>query len=175
MICALVFATVTHSHSRPPAWLDKELAGYLLVDDEKHPTICVYDKRSGFFLERSGECDGAILWVTLTRDRNIPVREGYSVPNFKVIDGSQNKLTIRPLPSLSTSKGVKIGDSPADVRNRLGKPTYAKRTGSRNQFLSFEYQWSQGKGDLDDSYTETYTFKAGRLIEVHFLKENSAG
>lgn len=176
MICALVFASLVTSHSKPPAWLDRKLAGYLLVDDEKHTDVCVYDQKTGFILERGIECDGGIIYLVLTRDRNVPATEGYIVPGFKTgeSESERNKVVLKSLPSLSTGKGVTIGDTPKMLESRLGRPTRIKRSGSREQFLDYVFEWSEGKGDLDSTYTETFTFKAGRLIEINFLKASNS-
>jgi hypothetical protein len=176
----MVFATLTALMlSRPlsghhqPKWLDQSLAGYAFEYDEKHGQAGVFDSKSGFFILREIDCDGAVVSLTLTKDRNIATSQGYLVPDFTPKTGSpgSNPLTVKSLPSLSTGKGVTIGDSGAQVQSRLGSPTLRHHTGERKQYVELVYSWKDGKADNDFRYTETYTFKAGKLIQIDFLRE----
>jgi hypothetical protein len=174
MISAIALTGLLFGPNKPPAWLDTKLAGYVLVHDESHNVLCVYDKGTGYFLERGAECDGAIQWLVLTRDRNIPANEGYAIPGFVPKDRSAGteKLILKALPSLSTGKGVKIGDTPSQLTRRLGKPTTIEKGGSRKQFTDYVFKWADGHGEMASHYVERYVFKAGKLIEIHFGVSN---
>lgn len=148
-----------------PRWLDTEIAGYALKSD---PTVGVHDPKRGYFLVRTIECDGAIVTLTLTRDRNVVSGEGYAVPAFTPREGTPGnlKLVEKPLPSLATGKGVAIGASTDAVRARLGSPT---RTKPHAAFLDYVYAWRQHA----TTHEQRYTFKAGRLIEIQFFRDAS--
>ena len=122
------------------------------------------------------------MTIILTRDRHIVSDYGYIVPGFK--DGSKEyepsrKLTLKPLKELVTGNGVRIGDTPTAVTTRLGHPTTIKHSGSRRQYLDYEYYTESPRvrnGDIfTESYTETYTFKAGKLIEINFNSDHGIG
>jgi len=153
-----------------PSWYDQKLAGYLLLFDERHDVVAVSDPKSGYFLVRSAECDGALLSLVLTRDRKMVSEMGFKVPNYKTKEAGEQKILIKPIPSLSTGKGVTIGDSPDQVRQRLGPPTKTKHTGGRKQFVELVYTWKSGKGEDETDIEETYTFKGGKLIEIEFFE-----
>ncbi len=153
-----------------PRWFDTMVAGYALTYDETRKPIGISDPKSGFFLLRTVECDGALLGLVLTQDRHVIANEGYAVPSIKA-EGDM-KLTVKPLPSLGTGKGVKIGDGTSQVQVKLGKPTRIERSGARKQFVDYVYIWPHGKSDTDGKDTQTYTFKANRLVEVNFLHDS---
>ncbi|HLK16553.1 MAG TPA: hypothetical protein VKT78_17235, partial [Fimbriimonadaceae bacterium] len=155
-----------------PRWLDFSIAGYAFAYDEKHTVTTVHDKKRGFFIKREVECDGGLLSLELTRDRH-DVLEAFDMEGHPLSPSSVEK----PLPSLTTGKGVTIGDSPATVAKRLGKPTKVERTGSRGQYLDYEYVWQEpksGDDDLQASYDEVYTFKKGKLIQIVFSRDAGA-
>ncbi len=115
---------------------------------------------------RTVECDGGILGLVLTRDRHVVAQDGYSVPSLG--KKGDMALTTKALPSLRTGKGVVIGDSPNAVRTRLGAPTKVTPHG---RFVDYVYKGRRGDGD----HEQTYTFKAGRLIEVSFFRDATQG
>ncbi len=156
--------------AREPAWMDRLLAGYALKYDQKHSVTGIHDPKSGFYLIRDVECDGGVLIVTLTRDRNIVTGNGYKVVGFvpKTHDNGSLQLVEKALPNLSTGKGIAIGASTSRVRSRLGRPTKIGHSGARRQWLDWTYIWINKKEDV--KYTERYTFKANKLIEVEFSR-----
>ncbi|HWA82219.1 MAG TPA: hypothetical protein VG820_02205 [Fimbriimonadaceae bacterium] len=160
MVASLCLALIA---SRPH-WFCTTLAGYNI---EKRADIGIYDSKSGFYLCTTSECDGADYSMVLTRDRNIVTGSGYYVPKFKPRehDNGEVPLSHRRLQSLSTAKGVKIGDTPEQVRSLLGKPSKAEH----DEFLTYSYKWSTKSG-VD--YDQEYVFKAGRLIEIQFSRND---
>jgi hypothetical protein len=135
------------------------LAGYAFAFDETHTTILVRDRVNHYYIVRDVECDGANLDLLLTRDRK----------ELKDLIGQVENVRGKPLPSLKTGKGIAIGDSPARAIAVLGRPTYR---GPDGRYDVLTYSWHQHRskhGDLDDRvYEQTYTFRAGRLVEIHF-------
>lgn len=178
LISALIVGSLMGSGSgKAPTWLDLKVAGYALKFDDQNPMIGVHDAKSGFYLVRGVECDGAHLRVTLTRDRKIVSDEGYQIPGYKPVDGIERYLTLKekPLSTLSTGKGIKIGDSPQRVRTLLGAATKTQKTGSRKQFDEMTYFWRDVKNGEGWEWTNTYTFKGGKLIEISFNREAVPG
>jgi len=153
--------------SHPPRWFDTTLAGYKFAYDEKHAPVAIYDPKSHYILIRVVECDGADLTLLLTRDRYEVTDMGFAIPGFKKQpETPEFTTTVKALPSLSTGKGLQIGDSVAKVRRRLGAPGKTEVTGARKQFLSYKYSFAAGESDDSREYDETYVFKAGKLIEI---------
>lgn len=155
-----------------PRWLDRMIAGYAIAIDAPHDTIGVHDAARGFYLVRTIECDGAIISLTLTRDRNVVAEAGFAVPNFTPRSGDNGSLPLvsKPLRSLATGKGVLIGDAPSSVVRRLGAPTVKK---DHRPFLDYVYR-VQLNEEAKTSYEQRYTFKGGRLIEIQFGRDASA-
>lgn len=170
VIAAALILSPTGPTARP-AWLDRTLAGYALASSEHQRPICVHDKRSGYFLVRDIECDGGSITVVLTRDRKELSELGVTMPGTEA-HTSWIRIVEKPLPSLSTGKGIQIGDSEATVTRLLGRPTKRSIEGSRGQFRVARYQWTEKDDQLPTEYVEAYTFKAGRLIEVNFSKSS---
>lgn len=169
----LLIALALAGSGKAPAWFDRSVAGYALQYDETHGQAGIHDPKTNYYLLRSIECDGAHLTVILTRDRTIMTSNGYRVPNFKDPSGAEGYTAVveKPLSSLSTSKGVRIGDTPSQVKARLGKPTEIKTTGSRKQFVELDYVWRDIKNGEGHIWTNSYTFKQGKLIEITFNRE----
>lgn len=162
------------SHQPAPKWFSPLLAGYLLENDETHRDVGVYDKKTGYYLVRYAECDGANLTLLLTRDRKMIQDQGYRVPSLPESEGNSHRLTEKPLPSLKTGKGIEIGDTQAQVQARLGKPQKVAKEGPANQYNVLSYQAS-AKGDpktgeLGRFWLQRYVFKENRLIEVCFYR-----
>jgi hypothetical protein len=157
-----------NGHSSPPKWLDNILAGYKI--SSAHGAVGVYDAATGYMLVRDIVCDGADVTLVLTRDRKeISENYDYLIPNYtsaKAADQLQ-PMKLKALP-LTTGKGVKIGDLMEDVREKLGPPTKIEKP---EQFTSYVYTYVTGHAEDDKEYTEAYTFKAGKLIEIIFSRD----
>lgn len=150
------------SGSKAPAWFDRSIAGYVLAYDEQHGQTFVRDPKSGFFILRTIECDGAHVSLLLTRDS-------------KLTSGYQTEYQKKPITPLSTGKGIRIGDSQAAVRKKLGTPTKNLRTGDRKQFVEYRYEWHDVKNGEGHDWANVYTFKQGKLIEIWFQREAFPG
>jgi len=142
-------------HAKQPSWLDFSIASYILRYDEQHEVMAVHDKKTGYYLTRTVDCDGAIVTITLTKDKS-------QIEGMKIID--------KPLPSLSTGKGITIGDSPERVRKILGKPTDIDKDGG----VTYTYQWETKVHGNDGEYDNIYTFKKGKLVEIEFWRSDNS-
>ncbi len=173
MISHLALTALLLSHVlapiRAPKWLDYELAGYAFANDEKHHPTAIFDPRTHYMLIRVIECDGADMTLLLTKDRYEVDSMGIGVPGFSK-DPSQKMMQAveKPLPSLSTGKGITIDTPVQSVTRKLGKPSKRFETGKRHQFLNLLYHWVGVGPDGEKEYEQTYVFKSGRLIEVLF-------
>ena len=147
---ALAFAI---SQKTQPAWMDWTIAGYSLAYDEKHGPVSIHDPKSSYYLYRTVDCDGAILGLILTAT---PLDDsGYTIVNKR-------------LPSLSTGKGIHLGDSPSRIRQLLGKPSRERNSEELPGSKEYVYSWSTGKRDDDYKHDECYTFKRSRLVRINF-------
>jgi hypothetical protein len=170
MLTTLAFALAVGSPAHPPKWFSLKLAGHRLESGEKD-TEGIYDRATGFYLFRTGECDGAYIGLVLTRDRNEVTQAGYYVPNFtpKEHGNGKERLRHRHLASLSTGGGVRIGDSMEAVRRRLGRPTSLDQDDSKARYPIYVYEWRE-KGPDARVYEQRYTFKEGKLIEIQLSR-----
>jgi hypothetical protein len=162
-----------HAPKKTPKWMDYTIAGYALSYDEHHSALLVLDPKTRFFILRDVVCDGAYVTLELTRDRaEINANGGTLTQRGAKVELNYDGLAAvtKPLPHLATGKGVKIGDSMSAVKTKLGNPTKHGPSGSRDQFLDYAYLWKTS----DTLFTETYTFKKGKLIQIVFVKDSSA-
>jgi hypothetical protein len=164
--------------SGDPKWLDSHLAGHVYRPENSTIDLAVHDKKSGYYFVRSGECDGAIVSMVLTKDRKIVSDSGYRIPGYKFTskyEDPDRHVVERSLERLGTGKGIMIGDTPKSVRDRLGFPTHANHSGWKKQFLNYEYEITfPHRGEYNDEVviSQTYTFKKGRLIEITFTNDH---
>ncbi len=173
VVLAVVLA-LNFSNSSAPKWFSPLLAGYLLENDESHRDVGVYDKRTGYYLIRYAEGDGANLTLLLTRDRKMIQDQGYKVPSLPD-SGNTRLLAEKSLPSLKTGKGIKIGDTKSQVQSLLGKPHKTSTEGSANQYDVLSYQAAvkadpKKVGSLGQFWQQRYVFKENRLIEICFYR-----
>lgn len=172
---AVMFVGPT-SGPKPPKWFDTSIASYSVSSGSNHRDVGIFDPKSGYYLLRSIECDGAIVTVLLTRDRHEIADNGYFVPGISPPENERDERTLKPkrLPSLATHIGVRISDSPEAVVRRLGKPSKTERTGSRHQFLTYTYSWTHSSGETEEgTYEQIYTFKVGKLVEICYCSDES--
>jgi len=167
---SFILACIILGPNKPhfPKWYDNMLAGYELAYDEKHNALGVFDARTGFMLIRDVECDGAVVELLLTRDRKEVVHDySYIAPNYKPAkgEGAVLQMVKKPLPSLKTGKGITIGDTRLAVQAKLGRPTKIEK---KVPYVSFMYEFSSGKTENERDYSETYTFRGNKLVEISF-------
>ncbi len=181
-IAALIFGILTpvSKAERLPKWVDTKLAGYVFEPATGATEVCVFDHKTGYYFLRNGECDGAYLSLVLTRDRKIISDYGYAIPGYKSTSENNyyRQIKNKPLGSLSTGKGIRIGDKPAVVIAKIGKPKTISLTGGKFQFTNYIYEIEKASGGHagdTTNYTETYTFKAGKLIEITFDRDLEFG
>ncbi len=176
MIASLVLGVVLSAgpqhhrvYTRPPKWFDPEFPNGNIAGG-------IYDPKSKFMLAGGSDCDGAIRYAVLTKDRHEVAGMGFTVPNFEPAtdSGSGNQKMMIGHLSLRTRKGVRIGDAESQLVAKLGQPHKIRMEGSLKQFKVYEYEWHRpGHGSPGDhryvegrDYTQCYTFKKGRLIEI---------
>jgi hypothetical protein len=176
-ICLLLAATaaISAAGSKPPKWLDKTLAGYAVAFSDKHQMVGVHDKGRKAFLVRTVDCDGAHIGVLLTRDRNLVTEMGHKVPHFKGKYEGYSDMKENALPSLATSKGIALGDTPAQLTAKLGKPSTIKKSGNRKQFTDYVYKWRNLVKGEGEEWENRFTFKEGKLIEIEFRRDMVPG
>lgn len=155
MSLATVFllAVVSKPERRAPAWFDTLLAGYSLAYDERRRPVAVADPKTGYYLWRDTECDGADVTLVLTPD----VKEIQTeVPDARLVR--------KPLPSLSTGKGIRIGDPAIRLAETLGKASRVEASTTVKGATDYVYHWSSKAR----AYDETYTVKAGVVVRIEF-------
>ena len=102
--------------------------------------------------------------MELTRDRH-DIVGAENVINGRSVEGPID----RPLRILGTGKGVRIGDTPAKLIERIGKPSKIARSGERKQYIDYDYVFKAKVEKREPVvFTETYTFKRGVLIQIIF-------
>ena len=155
MITTLLTAVLL-SQRTPPAWMDWMIAGYAFAYDEKHQPVTVFDAKSGYYLVRGAECDGGILGLVLTNQN----------------EGDESiHLVRKALQSLSTGRGISIGDTPSRVERILGKPWKIEKNDVFPGATTYCYEWVVGVEDEGNTYTESYSFKKKKLVRINFHRD----
>ena len=129
---------------------------------------CWHDPKSGYYLYKSMDCDGAHTSITLTKDRRMVMESGFEVARFgrKPEDGAGAKIEERAFEP-STKHGIRIGMSRDEVVAKLGTPTKTAVRGKQKEFWCALYK----KVQMEDKVTgqvlrNTYIFKNDKLIEI---------
>jgi hypothetical protein len=165
-VCAIQFIA-----PKFPAWMDWTIAGYALKYDEVHSPITIHDHRSGYYLVRAVDCDGAYLSLYLTKDKKFLKEIGTDLNE----EGGQrdgDSPIAKNLPALKTGKGISIGDTPTQIRHLLGKPTSEIRDRVKKSKLKLTYRFITGKNDDAVTYEETYSFQNGKLAVIAFYRSS---
>lgn len=179
MNSASIHHEVTHKshhrrhHRKKPRWIDDTLAGR-----KQNFYGALYDPKRGWYLVHGADCGGASGYFFLTRDRERLRGQGFQVdpPVNQEGDETESRLHFRHFRNLATGNGVAIGQSPAKLVARLGRPKEIEREGSRKQFLVYRYSWKSGNRETDGTTTQQYVFKKGKLIEIEYdHSSNMAG
>lgn len=168
VLAALVFAWPSH--------LTLAMGG---MSAEAHTVTygCWHDPKSGYYLYKSMECDGAHRLITLTRDRRMVMESGFEVARFgrKKDDVPRTKIEERAL-TLATKHGIAIGMSREAVVEKLGPPTRTAVRGASKQYWCALYK----KVVMEDRENgavlrNTYIFKDGKLIEIAISLDSIPG
>ena len=112
-----------------------------------------YDPRERYFLLATGDCDGASIDLVLTPDLSAWNRR---------LEASTPRVS---LPRLRTGRGVNIGDTPQEVRMKLGRSPHFYSYDSERRARVYEYRAKLGHGWL---YSGEYAFRNERLWSIHY-------
>jgi hypothetical protein len=129
---------------------------------------CWHDAKSGYFLYKSMECDGAHTHITLTKDRRMVESAGFDIARFgrKPEFAPIQKVEDRSLP-LATKHGIAIGMTREDVVKKLGTPVRtAVRGGNRQYWCALYKKVLMETRDTGQVLRNTYIFKNDKLIEI---------
>ena len=149
--------------STRPAWVPNDLAGFAIGFGKESAQIKRQDARSGLWIARMIECDGAHVSLVLTRDKKlIHVEDGW--------DPNSSKPTA--LRYLGTDRGVLIGMTETQVSGKIGKPQKRKLDGP---YVRTSYEWKNLKNGEGFIYSQELVFKKGDLIEISVGREAVPG
>ena len=126
---------------------------------------CWHDPKSGYFLYKSIECDGAHTHITLTKDRRMVEESGFEVARFRRKPQSfpGARIEKRPL-VLATKHGIRIGMSRDEVLRKLGTPVRTAVRGRNKEYWCALYKKVDAK--KQEVLRNTYIFRNGELIEL---------
>ena len=148
---------------RTKAPAERMLAGY---STEKHGQVVFRDARTGYYLLRNTECDGSHVKLVLSHDP--AVLKGWGVS----VDGP---ATTGDLRSLTTGRGIRIGDSRARVQQIMGSPTWQ----GTSKFTRWERAWSYHRlfGTQTDGveYITLFRFRNGLVTGIELDRELRPG
>ena len=149
--------------------LRTKLAGASL--DPNLPDFIRFDVRQGYYLARDTDGLGRALVVRLYLFPD-PKKNGGYQPLQDIYNDT--KLQREPLPSVRQGYGVNIGDTPQQVKQKLGRApdyqSYSLRQGRgiyRYQTpitIAFDFKAAREKWQ----YTADYRFENGRLRVIEF-------
>lgn len=102
---------------------------------------CWHDPKSGYYLYKSMECDGAHTLITLTKDRRMVTESGFEVARFgrRPENFPGTKIEERSL-DLSTKHGIRIGMNRDEVVRKLGAPTRTAIRGKDKEYWCALYK-----------------------------------
>lgn len=129
---------------------------------------CWHDPKTGYYLYKSMDCDGAHTNVTLTKDRRMVTESGFEVARFgrKPEEAAGRNIEERSF-GLATKHGIRIGMTRDEVTGKLGTPTKTAVRGKQKEFWCALYK----KVEMEDKVSgrvlrNTYIFKNDKLIEM---------
>lgn len=129
---------------------------------------CWHDPKTGYYLYKSMDCDGAHTSITLTKDRRMVTESGFEVARFgrKPEEGAGTKIEERAL-DLSTKNGLRIGMTRDELVGKLGEPARTAVRGRNREFWCALYKSVERKDAVSGRILRnTYIFKNDRLIEI---------
>lgn len=138
---------------------------------------CFYDKKSGFFLYTTNDCDGGHRSIRLTKDRRL-VSVLFNTTRFGKNSESAypgTEIKDRPLP-LITEDGITIGMTRRKVQSKLGNPSKTVVRGKKGEFWCAMYKEVDVKNREEGQVLRnTYIFKNSKLIEISINLDNVPG
>ena len=134
------------------------VAGYSV---EKTGHTLLRDERTGYYLIRTVECDGAHIHLALCADLRSHADRGFS------------EADIRPgrLRHLQTGRGIRIGDTPARVRGILGRPTWQGVSKHTPGETVWTYHHLKGTQQNGVKYVTLFRFRKGRVSGVELSRD----
>ena len=161
MLGALVFGVCLNGSK--PTWVPNDLAGFVIGYGKESAQIKRRDARSGFWIYRSLECDGAHVTVRLTRGQPmVPIPDEWDPESKKPANFRY----------LGTDRGVTIGLTENQVSAKIGKPQKRKLDGP---YIRTSYEWKNLKNGEGYIYSQELVFKKGKLIEITVGREAVPG
>ena len=138
---------------------------------------CWHDPKSGYYLYKSMDCDGAHTSITLTKDRRMVTESGFEVARFgrKPENAAGANIEERTL-ELATKHGIRIGMSREEVEAKLGAPTRTAVRGKNKEYWCALYKKVQMEDKVSGRVLRnTYIFKHGKLIEMSIQLDSIPG
>lgn len=135
-----------------PAFVRFRLAGGNLMDKDNFYEK--YDAKERYYLISTGDCDGTVRTLILTPS---PSSSGMGDDDRYFAEKSLKRVT---LPHLRNGKGVNIGDTPQQVRKKLGvgpHRAWAKKDSKARVWAYYSKR---------HSYAAEYTFRKGSLWSI---------
>lgn len=164
----LIVAAAALATTLPCAANEKENPGIVRmslagarVDDNKEFTR--YDARQHYYLIATGDCDGASLDLILTPDPSLIYEGG--------LDERGEKVERFALPHLRDGKGVNIGDTPDQVRRKIGVAAQGIDVDSSHGQITWNYYAMVNLPKLKGgrrNYHARYFFRKDRLFAIWY-------
>lgn len=146
---------------KPPA--ERMLAGYAL---DKPGSVNLRDARTGYYLVRARECDGAHMYLGLYPNR---------AALAEVAGSSDSPIAAGRLRDLRTGHGVAIGDTAAEVLGKMGSPTWqglARHTAGERVWSYHHLSGTHAKGV---EYITLFRFRHGHVTGIELDREAYPG
>ena len=153
-----------HKTASVPKFVAYHLAGLHL---QKTPNIGLFDPNTQYCFTASSDSSGYHRLI-LTKDLQFAGYEGGGVPG-ELTRFRNSFRRVKLL--LRTGKGVTIGNSSREVRQKLGTPTKSSyRTYAFGEKLKiYTYQWKHKVNKQARMYVANYTFSHNRLWAIEFV------
>lgn len=148
-------ASQSSDSQKHPAFVRFSLAGGSLMDKDNFYEE--YDAKERYYLISTGDCDGTSRDLILTPS---PASSGIGGDDRSFAKDKNIKRVT--LPRLRNGKGVNIGDTPKQVKRKLGRGPH--RSWIRNDLKVRVWNYYS----KTHSYTATYLFRKGRLWSISY-------
>jgi len=160
---SFVFLTAGQTLEKPkgqPKYVRFSLAG---GDLGKADSYTKFDPKQRYYLIATGDCDGASVSLILT-----PKPDGYGIEP----DDKKSWGKFVSLPRLRTGQGVNIGETPQQVKRKLGRAPHFLSYEAGKKERIYQYRANLGNGW---QYLGIYTFHNERLWAIHYNYGRSDG